>query len=259
MTAKLLVFSLYLIHLTPLLGDNYRFNRDIRPILSEFCYECHGPAESKPKGNLRLSDYKSSTNSDKNRLAAIHPGSVEKSLALQLIKSHNTDEQMPPPETGKKLNDEQIKILESWIQDGAKYESHWSFSPPSRAKIPIATIKNKNPIDAFITAGLKSSGLKKSKRANRRTLIRRLSLDLTGLPPSVEEVNAYIQNKSHTAADTLIERLLHSPHHGERMAQDWLDAVRYADTTGYAADKPRTNWLYRDWVIAAYNKPMAQT
>ena len=235
--------------------DTLRFNRDIRPILSTYCYECHGPAESRPKGGLRLSDGNSATKANEDGDAAIVPGAAAKSLVMQLLRSADDDERMPPPETGKRPSAGQIAILEKWINAGAMYQTHWSFTPPVRPPLPN-TRRPMNAIDAFIRGRLKQSELKPSPRADRPTLIRRVSLALTGLPPTPEDVAAFIADDSPGAYEKLVDRLLASPHHGERMAHNWLDAGRYADTTGYAADKARSNWLYRDWVVNAFNDNM---
>ena len=215
--------------LLALSGLAVQFDRDIQPILSENCYECHGPALAKPKGDLRLSE----------------PGNraLTEGLLLKAVR-HQLDEPMPPPETGKRLTASEIDLLAKWLDAGAEYSEHWAFRPPKRG--------SHHSIDAYIRARLADSPLAPSPRAAPHTLIRRLCLDLTGLPPTREQMATYL---TLTTAQ-LIERLLTSPHHGERMAQEWLDAARYADTTGYAADQDRTMWLYRDWVINAFNANM---
>jgi mono/diheme cytochrome c family protein len=209
------------------------FDRDIQPILSENCYECHGPGLAKPKGDLRLSE----------------PGNraLTDGLLLKAVR-HQLDEPMPPLETGNRLTPAEIELLAQWLAAGAPYSAHWAFRPPKRGP--------HNSIDAYIWARLADSPLAPSPPADKRTLIRRLSLDLTGLPPTPEQVDAYLADSAPGATSHLIDRLLASPHHGERMAQEWLDAARYADTTGYAADKDRSMWLYRDWVIDAFNANM---
>ncbi|MGC6456785.1 MAG: DUF1553 domain-containing protein [Akkermansiaceae bacterium] len=235
-------------------AEEVRFNRDVRPILSEYCYECHGPAESTPKGGLRLSDG-ASAKAVKDGHSAIVPGSIEESLVISLIESNNPNEQMPPPEIGKQMSADQLSTLKRWIKAGAPYERHWAFTAPQRPAVE-ADWRGAGVIDGFVRRRLQKEGLKPSPPADKRTLIRRVSLDLIGLPPPPQEVAAFVDDKSPDAYVKLVERLLASPHHGERMAQDWLDAARYADTTGYAADKPRTNWLYRDWVVKAFNDNM---
>lgn len=235
-------------------AEEVRFNRDVRPILSEYCYECHGPAETTPKGGLRLSDG-ASAKAIKDGHSAIVPGSIEESLVISLIESNDPNEQMPPPEIGKQISADQLSILKRWIKAGAPYETHWAFTAPQRPAVE-ADWQGAGVIDGFVRRRLQKEGLKPSPPADKRTLIRRVSLDLVGLPPPPKEVAAFVDDKSPDAYAKLVERLLASPHHGERMAQDWLDAARYADTTGYAADKPRTNWLYRDWVVKAFNDNM---
>ncbi|MFT5127415.1 MAG: mono/diheme cytochrome c family protein [Rhodothermales bacterium] len=218
-----------------------QFDRDIQPILSANCYECHGPAISKPKGGLRLSDRSSAI------AKAIRPGDAANSLLIQAVR-HDLDEPMPPAKTGKRLTAAQIALLAEWIDAGAEYSTHWAFRPPTRGSL--------RSIDAYIRARLADSALSPSEAADKRTLIRRLSLDLSGLPPTLQQVQDYLADARPDASSRLIDSLLASPHYGERMAQDWLDAARYADTTGYAADQDRTMWLYRDWVINAFNSNM---
>jgi hypothetical protein len=218
-----------------------QFDRDIQPILSENCYECHGPALSKPKGDLRLSDRESAL------AKAIRPGDAEGSLLMQAIRGTHS-EPMPPPDSGNRLSPSQISTLAQWIDAGAPYAQHWAFRPPARGP--------HDSIDAYIHARLADSPLAPSPAADRRSLVRRLYLDLTGLPPTREQVSSYLADSQPDATSRLIEQLLAAPQHGERMAQEWLDAARYADTTGYAADQDRSMWLYRDWVINAFNANM---
>jgi hypothetical protein len=232
------------------------FNRDIRPIFSEYCYACHGPDKNKRKAGLRFDveeDAKARLGSGHH---AIVPGDVEHSRLLDLISTTDEDDRMPPTKTGKRLTPAQIDLLRRWIAQGAKWQPHWSYIVPDRP--PVPTVKNKtwprNGIDRFILARLETEGLKPTREADKITLIRRLSFDLTGLPPKPDEVKAFLADKSARAYENLVERLLGSPHYGERLALHWLDLVRYADTDGFHADNYRSVWPYRDYVIKAFNQ-----
>ena len=224
------------------------FNRDIRPIFSENCFECHGPAARKPTADLHLH----------RPSRVIIPGNSQASLLIERVGATEPHIRMPPPATGKRLSEEQIELLKRWIDSGASYEEHWAFVPPTRPTVPSTREKERagNPIDAFVFKRLEDEGLRPSPTADRRTLIRRASLDVTGLPPEPSELRVFLADKSPQAYERLVERLLESPHYGERMAQEWLDAARYADTTGFAADHARTMWHYRDWVVSAFNSNM---
>ena len=221
------------------------FSRDIRPILSASCFECHGPGVRDPAGNLRVLDPGD----------AILPGDAAKSRLMQRVRAAEPARRMPPPGAGERLGATEIDLLERWIEAGAAFEEHWAFVPPSRPAVPRLRRAGR-AIDGFIRARLEAEGLRPAPAADRRTLIRRVSLDLTGLPPDTSEVAAFLSDSRADAYERLVERLLASPHYGERMAQEWLDAARYADTTGYAADAPRTMWHYRDWVIDAFKSNM---
>ena len=224
------------------------FSRDIRPLLSENCYECHGPGVPQPAGGLHL--YKPSR--------VTIDANPDDSVLLRRVRASAPLARMPPPSTGRRLGANEIELLERWIDAGAPYERHWAFDPPRRP-IPPRDRKGSNgagAIDAFVRHRLASEGVAPSPRADRRTLVRRVSLDLTGLPPSRSDVRSHLNDGRPGAYGRLVDRLLASPHFGERMAQDWLDAARYADTTGFAADHPRTMWHYRDWVIDAFNANM---
>ena len=215
------------------------FSRDIQPILSENCYHCHGPDAEQRKGDLRLDDEKAAKSGK-----IILPGKADESELIQRIFSHDPDEVMPTPKSNRKLTDTQKQLLKQWIAEGAKWGKHWAFEPVIRPKVPAGA---KHPIDAFVRQKLAAAGLAPNPPATRETLVRRLSLDLTGLPPDPAE-------KAEPAA--LIEKLLASPHFGERWAWDWLDAARYADTNGYQGDPERTMWPWRDWVVSAINANM---
>lgn len=223
------------------------FNRDVRAILSENCFFCHGPDEKNRKAGLRL-DQSS---------AAIVPGDPGKSEAWKRILSDDPDEVMPPPGSHRTLTDAQRDTLGRWIEEGAAYEAHWSFIAPERPAVPSPANAAgvKNPIDAFILARLEAAGLAPNPPAAAPTLLRRLALDLTGLPPTPEEVSAFdaaFERDPDSATAAAIDRLLASPHHGERMALPWLDAARYADSNGFQQDGNRHQWPWRDWVVRAY-------
>lgn len=231
------------------------FNRDIRPILSDACFQCHGPDKSKRKAGLNL-DTAEGARADLGGHAAIVPGKPEQSALLERISSKEASRRMPPPKSGAALKPEQIELLRRWIAEGAKYEKHWSFLPPVRAELPKVKHADwpRTPIDHFILERLEREGLTPAPEADRITLLRRVSLDLTGLPPTPAEVDAFLADKSPAAYEKVVDRLLASPRFGERMAHRWLDAARYADTNGYQTDGDRVMWRWRDWVIEAFNK-----
>jgi len=233
------------------------FNRDIRPILSDYCFTCHGPAKSTRKADLRF-DVEESAKEDRGGYHAIAPGKPDESHLIQRVLETEPGRVMPPPKTGKKLSAQQIEALRQWIAQGAKWEQHWAFVKPTRP--PIPAVKNaawpRNPIDFFILAKLEAAGLPLMPEASRETLIRRVTLELTGLPPTIDEINAFIGDPSPDAYERLVDRLLASPRYGERMVLEWLDAARYSDTNGYQTDGTRAMWPWRDWVIDALNKNM---
>ena len=232
--------------------DDVRFNRDIRPILSEKCLLCHGPDANHRKADLRLDVEASATES------AIVPGKPDESELIARITSDDAELKMPPVKSGRKLTPAEVGLLRRWIAQGAKFEAHWSFIPPQRPAVPTAVDSKRvrNPIDAFVLRRLKPEGVKPAELADRYTLIRRASLDLTGLPPSVEEVRAFVADTSPDAWEKVLDRLLKSDRYGEHMARYWLDAARYADTNGYQYDLEREQWVWRDWVIHAFNSNM---
>jgi hypothetical protein len=234
-----------------LAGDPVEFNRDIRPILSENCFLCHGPDKSHRKAGLRLDDRAAALAKE-----AFVPGHPEASELVNRIVSADPNEVMPPPESTKVLTPAQKDLLKRWVADGARYQAHWAYEPIRRPKVP--TVKDpswvKNPIDAFVLATLESRGIKPSPEADRRTLIRRLSLDLIGLPPTVEEVRAFEADPASNAYEKVVDRLLASPHYGERMAVPWLDLARFADTVGYHGDQNQHVFPYRDYVIDTFNQ-----
>lgn len=233
--------------------DKLEYNRDIRPILAESCFACHGPDSAARKANLRL---------DQRDVAikkkAIVPNKPDESELVQRINSADTTEVMPPLDSHKKLTDAQKKTLQRWVEQGAEYQQHWSLIAPKRPVVPA--VKNpgwvKNPIDAFILAELEKQKLTPAPEADRRTLARRLSFDLTGLPPSPEDVAAFVNDKAPNAYEKYVDKLLASVHWGEHRGRYWLDYSRYADTHGIHFDNYREMWSYRDWVIKAFNKNM---
>ncbi len=226
------------------------FNRDIRPILSENCFACHGPDAKQVKGGLRLDHRDSVLTPAKSGKTAIVPKQPTKSELVHRIFATDADDLMPPPESNKKLTAAQKDLLKRWIAAGAEYQTHWAYVPPVKAAVPVG----QNGVDFLVRARLKEIGLKSSPEADRRTLVRRLYFDLLGLPPKPEEVDAFANDTSPTAHAKLVERLLASPHYGERMAIGWLDVVRFADTIGYHSDTPRNVYPYRDYVIRAFNE-----
>ena len=234
------------------------FNRDIRPILSDNCFACHGPDKNKRQAELRL-DTKAGLLSprEKDVPPTVIPGKPSESELFQRVTAADDDElKMPPAGKGKPLTPAQVAALKAWIEQGAEWKGHWAYIKPVRPKVPRVADANaaKNPIDAFVLAGLAGTGLRPSGEADRATLIRRASLDLTGLPPTPAEVRAFLDDDQPEAFERVVDRLLASPHFGERMASRWLDLVRFADTIGYHSDNPRNIWPYRDYVIESFNK-----
>ena len=234
-----------------------QFNRDVRPILSDKCFACHGPDEKKRDSGLRLDIREQAIRPAESGDIAIVPGRPEASQMMVRLTTKDRDDLMPPPKTHKTISTQELATLRRWISEGAVYQGHWAFLPPERSALPIAA---PNPIDAFIRARLMKEGLVPSPEASRETLIRRASLDLTGLPPSPKELTAYLADQSPDAYERAVDRLLASPAYGEKMAQQWLDFARYADSNGFQSDGARFMWPWRDWVIRAFNenKPFDQ-
>ncbi len=239
------------------LGNVYAFdseityNRDVRPILSEHCFACHGFDAHSREADLRL-DEKESAFSDRGGMAAIVPRDLERSEVWKRIISSDPDEIMPPPSTHQVLSADDKETLRKWIEAGAPYQNHWSFEPPVKAPLP-ANYSNLHPIDAFVRQRLDRESMSPQSEADKESLVRRLYVDLIGLPPSGAEIDAFINDSSPNAYETLVDRLLASSHFGERFALDWLDAARYADTNGFSIDGGRHMWLWRDWVIQSLN------
>lgn len=240
-----------------LLGQSIDFNQDIRPILADHCFTCHGPDRNKRKADLRL-DLPDGLTDSGNDGAILTPGEPDASLLIQRVMTSDPDLVMPPPDAEHALTDSQKEKLTEWVRSGAQWDRHWSFIPPSKGALPHIEMYEwpLGALDHFVLAKLESMGRQPLPSADARTLIRRLSLDLTGLPPSVDEVKSFVQAYSEESYDALVERLLASPHFGERMALPWLDAARYADTHGYQNDGEREMWPWRDWVIDAFNANM---
>lgn len=232
-------------------ADEIRFSRDVLPILADRCFHCHGPDETHREAELRL-DQRDSATADRGGYAVIQPGNAAKSELITRIAAKDPDVLMPPPASHRKrLTAEEIATLRNWIDAGAKWGKHWAFEKPERPRMPDS---NAHPVDAFVGHRLRQKGLDFSPPAARRTLIRRLSFDITGLPPTPREVEAFLKEDSPNAVAMVVQRLLNSPHYGERMAMWWLDAARYSDTDGYQQDSTRTNWPWRDWVVESFNK-----
>jgi len=249
------MYAIYLFSLTTMAGVDkpIDFNRDIRPILSENCFYCHGQDANKRKADLRLD-----VREDAIKTGSITPGNLAKSELVTRIHSADASLLMPPPKSNRRLNAEQKKLLERWVQEGAVYNTHWAFVKPKRPASP--SVKNKewirNPIDAFVLSKLEQAGLAPSPEADRTTLIKRLSIDLTGLPPTPAEMEGFLADKSETAYANVVDRLMASRHFGERMALGWLDAARYADSNGFQQDGDTWQWIWRDWVVRAYNEDL---
>ncbi|MDB6058834.1 MAG: hypothetical protein JWO95_2678 [Verrucomicrobiales bacterium] len=235
------------------------FSKQVLPIISAKCFHCHGQDEHSRKAKLRLDVREEAVKERKDGVFAIRPGDVSKSELLKRITSTDPDEVMPPTKEGKKVDAREAAVLKKWIEQGASYQKHWSFVAPVRPTVP--KVKNRkwarNDIDRFVLARLEKEGLKPSAPAEKSILLRRVSLDLTGLPPTASDLEAFLKDKSTNAYEKVVDRLLASPRYGERWARMWLDIARYADSAGYGSDPLRLNiWPYRDWVIKAFNSNM---
>ncbi len=245
---------------TSALAEPVDFSKQIRPILSENCFFCHGPDEAKREAGLRL-DEESGAKKDNDGVIAVVPGNPEKSALIERIVSTDPDEVMPPPKQHKTITPAQVALLKEWIKQGAKWGKHWSYEKVVRPQVPSSqfTVRSSKPnaIDAFLTARLKKEGLSFSPAADRATLIRRVALDLTGLPPTLEELARFSSDKPATSdLSDVVAHYLAKPAYGEHWAGQWLDLARYADSSGYPSDQPREIWAYRDWVIRALNANM---
>ena len=240
-----------------LASEPISFRQHIRPILSANCFKCHGPDPQTREADLRLDRFEEATANHEGH-AAIVPGHVDSSELYKRIMSTDPAERMPPPESNKQLTDEQRELLKGWISEGARYERHWSFAPPKSSPPPKLRQANwpKNVVDQFVLAELERNEMQPSPPADRYQLVRRVYLDLIGLPPSPDEADRFVHDNRPDAYERLVDELLASPHYGERWARRWLDLARYSDTNGYEKDRPRTMWPYRDWVINALNDDM---
>lgn len=234
------------------------FGRDIQPILSDRCFQCHGPDNKNRQAELRLDTQSGILAQLPSSSRAVVPGQPDQSALYERVASSDPDIQMPPPDSGLKVTKEQAELIRRWIQQGAPYHQHWAFERPRRALLPQVQQRDwpQQPLDYFVLAELERRGWKPSPEAAKTTLIRRVTLDLTGLPPTPEEVQDFLEDHQPRAYERVVDRLLATPAYGERMAAMWLDAARYADTNGYQTDGPRTMWRWRDWVIEAFNDNM---
>ncbi|MDE0575709.1 MAG: DUF1553 domain-containing protein [Opitutales bacterium] len=254
---QFLAISLLSLGLSGNVPEVVKFNRDVQPILSSKCFQCHGPSEKSRKAKLRF-DQEEVAFAERDGIRAIVAGDLKASELWHRVTSKDADEVMPPPESKKELSATEIAILKKWIEQGAKWEGHWSFVSVTKPELPKVKNANwpKNPIDRFVLAKLEAKGMQPSSEANRRTLIRRLAFDLTGLPPTPEEVRGFLDDKSAGAYEALVDRLLSSDEYAERMSLVWMDAARYGDTSVFHDDGPRTMWPWRDWVLRAYRDNM---
>jgi len=231
------------------------FNREVRPILSEHCFTCHGPDANKRKAELRLDRKESALGKAESGEVAVVPGDLARSELIRRITTTDKDDVMPPPKEHKALKPAQVETLKRWVQEGAGWTGHWAFEPVKPPPVP-AVAGVANPIDAFVRARLAQEKLAPAPEEEKARLIRRVSLDLTGLPPSIAEVDDFVKDGAPTAFEKVVDRLLQSPHFGERLAVPWLDLARYGDTSGYHNDSLRDMWLWREWVINAFNANM---
>ena len=234
--------------------SNVELNK-VRKLLSNRCFTCHGPDEAERKADLRLDTFDQAT-LDRDGTFAIKPGDVNASLVVDRVTTDDEFERMPPGEDAVALSVDEVELIKRWIAAGATYGEHWAYVSPVKPDLP--PVKNdrwgRNEIDRFILAEAERQGLIPNEEATRHALIRRLSFDLTGLPPTLKEVDAFVSDTRENAYELLVDRLLENPAYGERWATMWLDLARYADSAGYANDPSRTIWLYRDWVINAFNQ-----
>ena len=240
------------------LASGTDFDRDIRPLLAAACFTCHGPDENQREGDLRLDVRDGLLGVSSADIPILSPGDAEGSELYQRLIHDDPDARMPPPDALKQLQPADVARIKRWIEEGAQWDEHWAFVAPQRPELPSIEQASwiREPLDAFILSNLESRGLKPSAEADRRTLVRRLTFDLTGLPPTPAEVDRFVKDPAADAYEQLVDRLLSSPRFGERLAVDWLDASRYADTHGYHEDFHRDMWPWRDWVIRAINQNM---
>ncbi|MCH8333787.1 DUF1549 domain-containing protein, partial [Candidatus Sumerlaeota bacterium] len=237
-------------------NERIRFNRDVRPILSGTCFACHGPDRKTRQAGLRLDDGIVAFTELKSGKTPIIPFDLSKSELIRRITTNDKADRMPPASFEQSLSEGQVDLLKRWVEQGAEWERHWAYIPPTQPELPPVKVEDwgKNPIDSFVLARLESEGLTPRDEASREALIRRVTLDLIGLPPTLEEVDAFTADDGPGAYERLVDNLLARPQYGEHMARYWLDASRYADTNGYHIDNERTMWPWRDWVITAFNE-----
>jgi len=242
-------------------NDDVRYDRDVRQILSSNCFKCHGPDPRARKSRPRLDTFEGATALNRWNHYPIVPGDLEKSEVVKRITSDDPAYRMPPEDSGRGLSKEEIETIKTWIEQGAEYLPHWSYSKPDRPELPTVSDPEwaTNGIDSFILSRLDAEGLTVSEAADKRTLIRRVYLDLIGLPPTPKEVKAFLKNRKADAYGKMVDELLQRPEYGERWARVWLDLARYADSKGYEKDDVRTIWKFRDWVIDALNEDMPFT
>lgn len=253
----LLLLLIFVLPAAPQALAEVDFNRDVLPILSDKCFHCHGPDNETREADLRL-DVQDDMFGERDGHKIVSPGNSQQSELVQRIRSQDADQRMPPADSKRQLSPAEIDVLTAWVDEGAKWTKHWAFEVPRRAALPsVRQIEwTRNAIDHFVLNRLEVESLAPSPPASRETLIRRVTLDLTGLPPDPDEIDAFLNDDSPNSYERLVERLLASPRYGEHMARPWLDAARYADTDGYQNDRTRYMWPWRDWVIMALNDNM---
>jgi len=234
-------------------ADEVTYNRHIRPILAAKCFRCHGADAAQRQAELRL-DIPAAAYADRDGRRAILPGKATHSEVIRRVAAEDPDVVMPPPKTQQSLTERERTLLQRWIDEGARYERHWAFVPPVQVSLPMSGQRVANPIDCFVHARLQAAGLTPQPHARREQLLRRVSLDLTGLPPTLPEVDRFLQDAAPDAYDRAVDRLLASPRYGERMAAWWLDGARYGDSHGYDNDLENSQWPWRNWVIEAFNQ-----
>ena len=259
LNSRLTTIAVVAFLVSPSSGDErVSFRRDIRPILADKCFHCHGPDEQQRQAGLRLDEPESATAAAESGDFAIVPGQSAASALMARVTHEDPELRMPPVDTGKKLDQHEIDLLQRWIDEGASFEQHWSLAPIVRSPVPSVADQAwpRSPLDHFVLARLERERLRPSEPADHRTLIRRVTFDLTGLPPTVEEVAAFVADESPQAYEKLVDRLLKSPGYAEHMTRFWLDVVRYGDTHGLHLDNYREIWPYRDWVISAFDRNM---
>ncbi|MCE9520746.1 MAG: PSD1 and planctomycete cytochrome C domain-containing protein [Verrucomicrobia bacterium] len=257
MIRVLIVFTLIVSSLTAGAAGKLRFNRDIRPLMSDTCFHCHGPDKNARKAGLRLDIREEALKPAKSGELPIVPGKPDQSEIIKRLFAEDKDDLMPPEEAHKTFTSAQKEMFKQWVTEGAEYEPHWAYTPLVRPPVPAvgtATNSSRNPIDAFIADKLAEKKITPSAEADRRTLLRRLSLDLIGLPPTPEEIQAFVSDQSPKAYENQVERFLKSPHFGERMAVWWLDVARFSDTVGFHGDQNQRIFPYRDYVIDSFNR-----